>query len=52
MNALCSAQHIKSVSALWAGYTGMLICVALENRLSDNQETFRPGPGRVKDIAT
>ncbi len=52
MNSLRSTQHMKSVTALWAGYTGMLICAVLGNRLSDKQETFRTGTGGVKNIAT
>ncbi len=51
MNSLRTIQHLKSVSALWAGYPGM-ICAVLENHLAGSQETFRTGLGGVKDIAT
>lgn len=51
MNSLRLTQHSKTVTVLWTGYTGMLICAALENRSSDNHKAFEPGTGGVENIA-
>ena len=52
MNSLRVIQHAKTVSALWADYTGMVVCAVLTNRPSESQKAFRPGPGGVKNIVT
>ena len=52
MNWLRSNQFAKSVTVLWTGYTGMLICAKLGSRPGDQHEAFQSIPGGVKNIAT